>query len=228
MLLASYCVGLGWTIKFPKGGTVVLNCIKKLNSVRLNINIISINGHCLLRVDVTICQCKCEISTCQHCITIINIPTNNCGQSVFCKISRFSVYSLITSFAVLKMQRKVTSTANARFAFHCAYESSGMSLSQNFCSVFSTLPTLSHLPHVWEPMSPCSVWCAYKSATNCRWFNAPALMKLTILVTASETWFIFSTDLHCTSCCMIQFKNTSSCFWLISFCICFKSRFEQP
>lgn len=35
-----------------------------------NINIISINGHCLLRVDVTIGQCKCEISTCQHCITI--------------------------------------------------------------------------------------------------------------------------------------------------------------
>lgn len=46
------------------------------------------------------------------------------------------------------MQRKVTSTANARFALHCAHESSGMSLSQNFCSVFSTLPTLSHLPQL--------------------------------------------------------------------------------
>jgi len=52
-------------------------------------------------------------------------------------------------------------------------------------------------------------------------------MKLIILITVSTTWFIFNTDLHNTSWCIIQCKNVHFCTGFISVtlsCILFKSQ----
>ena len=64
-------------------------------------------------------------------------------------------------------------------------------------------------------MSPGLVSFSSKSATNCLWFQAFARMKLTILVTASTTWFIFHTDLHNTTWCIIQCKNVNFCHFIL-------------
>lgn len=67
-------------------------------------------------------------------------------------------------------------------------------------------------------MSPCSVSQSSKSATNCLWFGALVPMKLTISWTTSLTWSIdlHTTDLHKTSWCKIQCKNTRFCSGFIS------------
>lgn len=74
---------------------------------------------------------------------------------------------------------------------------------------------LSHLMMQWQLMSQFSFPFSSKSATNCD-VMLFSLMKLTILVTASTTWFIFNTDLHNTSWSIIQCKNVNFCAGFVS------------